>query len=92
MSVKLYMTSVSPNRKISQNTNRIKQVLGSKKIPFEEIDLYKNPESRNDMVEKSGNPEILPPQLFNGDTYCGNFEQFDDALEDGVLLEFLRLK
>ncbi|OWF41066.1 SH3 domain-binding glutamic acid-rich-like protein 3 [Mizuhopecten yessoensis] len=77
---------------ISQNTNRIKQVLESKKIPFEEIDLYIKPESRIDMMEKSGNPEILPPQLFNGDTYCGCFEQFDDALEDGVLLEFLRLK
>lgn len=42
-----------------------------KGIKYEEIDLCKDQEKRDEMREKAGIPNLLPPQLFNGDTYCG---------------------
>ena len=51
--------------------NRIKLVLEGKSIKYEEIDLCKDQEKRDEMREKAGIPNLLPPQLFNGDTYCG---------------------
>lgn len=51
--------------------NRIKLILDGKKIPYEEIDLSKNQEVREEMRALAGIPDLLPPQIFNGDTYCG---------------------
>jgi glutaredoxin len=51
--------------------NRIKLILDGKKIPYEEIDLSKNQEVREEMRARAGIPDLLPPQIFNGDTYCG---------------------
>lgn len=33
----------------------------------------------------------LPPQVFNGDEYCGDFEQFELANEIDTLEDFLKL-
>lgn len=51
--------------------NRIKLILDGKKIPYEEIDLSKNQEVREEMRALAGIPDLLPPQIFNGNTYCG---------------------
>merc|ERR1719203_167487 len=32
---------------------------------------------------------VLPPQIFNGDKYCGDYDDFDIANEDDHLEEFL---
>ena len=29
------------------------------------------------MRELAGNPTLLPPQVFNDDIYCGDFEAFE---------------
>ncbi|XP_048767542.1 SH3 domain-binding glutamic acid-rich-like protein 3 [Ostrea edulis] len=92
MTIKFYMTTVATNREIYIKQNRIKLILDGKKIPYEEIDLSKNQEVREEMRARAGIPDLLPPQIFNGDTYCGDFQAFDDANEDGRLLEFLQLK
>jgi glutaredoxin len=34
---------------------------------------------------------VAAPQIFNGETLCGNYEEFDFALEDDQLKEFLKL-
>ena len=39
--------------------------------------------------KKDGQRFALPPQIFNGDDYRGNFEDFDIANEDDMLEEFL---
>ncbi|XP_052081902.1 SH3 domain-binding glutamic acid-rich-like protein 3 [Mytilus californianus] len=92
MSVIIYMTSTTTNRDIYHKQSRIKLVLDGKGIKYEEVDLCKDKEKRDYMREKAGIPDLLPPQIFNGDTYCGDFQSFDDALEAGTLHEFLLLK
>merc|ERR1719513_518904 len=39
--------------------------------------------------KKDGERNVLPPQIFNGEKYCGDYDDFDLANEDDVLEEFL---
>lgn len=67
------------------------------KIEYEEKDIAANEENRKWMRENvpehcrptSGNP--LPPQIFNDDKYCGNYEAFFEAREDNAMYAFLGL-
>merc|ERR1712080_390629 len=40
-------------------------------------------------VKKEGHRNVLPPQVFNGEKYCGDYDAFDVANEDDELEEFL---
>lgn len=42
-----------------------------KGVPVVYKDVASSEEDKAKMRELSGNPKALPPQLFNGDTYCG---------------------
>ncbi|KAL3861210.1 hypothetical protein ACJMK2_007261 [Sinanodonta woodiana] len=92
MTIKLYMTSITTSREIFNRQTRIKQVLDAKGIEYEEIDLSKDQDKRNEMREKAGIPDLLPPALFNENIYCGDFETFEDAVEDGTLKKYLGLE
>ena len=39
--------------------------------------------------KKDGQRHALPPQIFNGEKYCGDYDDFDVANEDDELEEFL---
>merc|ERR1711972_1159629 len=39
--------------------------------------------------KKEGQRHALPPQIFNGEKYCGDYDDFDVANEDDELEEFL---
>eukprot|EP00794_Sanderia_malayensis_P000286 gene286-912_t len=87
-----YISSVSSNMEIKKQQQRIDMVLESKKIPFIAIDIAASDEEKQKMRELAGNPSALPPQLCNGNEYCGDYNAFDDALEGDTLEEFLKLK
>lgn len=57
--------------KLAQRQSRIKLGLDNKKIKYEIVDLCKDSAKRDEMRSLAGIPDLLPPQLFNGDTYCG---------------------
>ncbi|KAF5907678.1 SH3 domain-binding glutamic acid-rich-like protein, partial [Clarias magur] len=71
--------------------------MAANKIDFEECDIAANEENRKWMRENvpvdcrpaTGNP--LPPQIFNGDKYCGNYEDFFYAREENAVYAFLGL-
>ena len=46
-------------------------ILDGKKIAYKKIDVAADEDAKKKMRELSGDPKALPPQLFNGDTYCG---------------------
>lgn len=91
MVVKYYYSSVSSNMEIKTKQQKIELVLDSKKIEYEKIDISAGEAVRQEMRDKVGDPKALPPQLFNGDTYCGDFDAFDLAVEDEKINEFLKL-
>merc|ERR1712110_770015 len=66
-------------------------------IDYRPIDMCANTKARGQMLEKlpedskaEGVP-ILPPQVFNGADYCGDYEQFFDARECDLIYSFFKL-
>jgi len=87
----VFLSSVSSNLETKKNQQKIKMVLDGKKIPYRLIDISSNEEGKQVMRELAGNPKCLPPQIANGDQYCGDFAAFDEAVEMENLNEFLKL-
>jgi len=91
MTVKVFFTSVSGSLEMKKSQERIFLVLSSKKILFEVVDISQNSEDKDLMRKRAGNPTALPPQICNGDVYCGDFAAFENAIEMGELEAFLKL-
>ncbi|XP_023203805.1 SH3 domain-binding glutamic acid-rich-like protein 3 [Xiphophorus maculatus] len=87
----VYMASVSGSLEVKKNQERIFSVLTSKKIAFKQVDITQNTEDKNLMRKKANNPTALPPQIFNGDVYCGDINAFNEAIENEELEKFLKL-
>lgn len=70
---------------------QIIRVLESKSIQYELVDISVGTEVRDEMRSKAGDPTAVPPQLFNEDQYCGNYEMFSEAVETDAVEQFLKL-
>merc|ERR1712128_168824 len=70
-------------------------ILKSLGIPILQVDISApGMDDQRDVMrasakKKEGQRHALPPQIFNGDKYCGDYDDFDVANEDDVLEEFL---
>nr|XP_002123222.1 SH3 domain-binding glutamic acid-rich-like protein 3 [Ciona intestinalis] len=92
MTVTFYYSSVSSSMEIKKNQQKIEMILSSKKIDFKKLDIAMDEDAKKQMREIVGNPKALPPQLCNGDHYCGDYNAFEAAVEEETLAEFLKLK
>uniref|UniRef100_H0UW76 SH3 domain binding glutamate rich protein like 2 n=1 Tax=Cavia porcellus TaxID=10141 RepID=H0UW76_CAVPO len=83
---------------IKKKQQDVVRFLEANKIEFEEVDITMSEEQRQWMYKNispekkpaQGNP--LPPQIFNGDQYCGDYDSFFEAKESNTVLSFLGLK
>lgn len=91
MGVKLYYTTVTASRTIKSQQSDVIRILDSKGIKYQLIDISLGGELREEMRNKAGDPTAVPPQLFNEDQYCGNFERFQEAVEEDTVEQFLKL-
>ncbi|XP_029984628.1 SH3 domain-binding glutamic acid-rich-like protein 3 [Sphaeramia orbicularis] len=91
MSVKVFYTSVSGSVEMKKRQERILSVLSSTGVTFDLIDISQDSANKEKMRRIAGNPTALAPQIANGDTYCGDFEAFENAIENGELQKFLKL-
>ncbi|XP_045073116.1 SH3 domain-binding glutamic acid-rich-like protein [Coregonus clupeaformis] len=97
MVIKVYIATSSGSTSIKKQQQDVMGFLSANKIEFEECDIAANEDNRKWMRENvpeearptAGNP--LPPQIFNQDRYCGNYEAFFDAREDNIVYAFLGL-
>ena len=46
-------------------------VLDSKKVEYSVVDISSSEDSKKKMREIAADPKALPPQIANGDQYCG---------------------
>ena len=46
-------------------------ILDAKKIEYQKFDVAADEAAKQKMRDISGNPKALPPQLCNGNQYCG---------------------
>merc|ERR1719507_2591537 len=98
MGIRVYISANSGNQKLENEQQKIVRVLTMRKKEFEVIDIMKpgNQNHRTYMRDrgkkKEGQRNVLPPQIFNGDDYIGDFEDFGLANEDDMLEEFLGIE
>ncbi|TSP79475.1 SH3 domain-binding glutamic acid-rich-like protein 3 [Bagarius yarrelli] len=91
MTIVVYISSAGGSREIKKQQEAILQYLQSKNIKYFEKDVTESSEIKEEMRKKAGNPKALPPQVFNGDHYCGDYQAFFDAVEDGKADKFFKL-
>uniref|UniRef100_UPI00398F5A32 SH3 domain-binding glutamic acid-rich-like protein 3 n=1 Tax=Pristiophorus japonicus TaxID=55135 RepID=UPI00398F5A32 len=89
--VQVYISSVSASREVRSTQLEVERVLEIKRIKFKQIDISVSEALLEEMRSRIGNPNALPPQIFNGDSYCGDYQQFYDAVENEDIYHFLKL-
>ena len=66
---------------------RVKTLLSSRGLEFEEINLAKNPEGRVELARSTG--MMTFPQVLVGDRLLGGFNELTAAVQSGRLDELL---
>merc|ERR1712080_622548 len=95
--IRVFISGSCGNKEIANNQHRITMILKSLSIEFELVDVgAPGTEKDRDFMreqgrKKEGQRHCLPPQIFNGEKYCGDYDAFDIANEDDELEEFLGL-
>jgi len=88
--------SLERKKMMERTVNVIKGLSSRMDYTVATIDIadLENKEAKEFMLsngQSDSKGRVTAPQIFNGDTLCGNYEEFDEALEDDRLKEFLRL-
>ena len=96
MAIKLFVSSISGSHEVKKQQQHAFFVLSSHHVDLKLIDIadptYK--EEKRTMLEHSkpnDKGQVLPPQIFNEDDYCGDYPQFEKAIEVEELFQFLKL-
>jgi len=97
MVVRIYVSGISGNKEVKKRQQRVLMILDSKNVTYEVIDITEpGKEDDKEFMQNSSNSRDskypLPPQLYNEDDYCGDYEDFDLANEMDELEEFLKLE
>lgn len=96
MVVKFYVSMISGNKEMKKRQMKAQLLMESKGVKFEVIDIA-DPNSEDAKIfmqknaDKKGARHPVPPQFFQEDEYCGDYDGFDEANENDRLEEFLKL-
>ncbi|XP_043962784.1 SH3 domain-binding glutamic acid-rich-like protein 2 isoform X1 [Gambusia affinis] len=97
MVVKVYVASSSGSIAVKKHQQAVVGFLEANRINFQEVDITMLEEQRlwmyrnipKEKKPEKGNP--LPPQIFNEDRYCGDYEDFFQSKENNTVFAFLGL-
>lgn len=98
MVIKIYIASSTGSLAIKKHQQDVVGFLEANRINFKEVDITMLEEERLWMynnIPKDRQPEKgrpVPPQIFNEDQYCGDYEDFFQSKENNSVFEFLALK
>lgn len=98
MVIKIYIASSTGSVAIKKHQQDVVGFLEANRINFKEVDITMIEEERLWMYEnipKNKQPEKgrpAPPQIFNEDQYCGDYEDFFQSKENNSVFAFLGLK
>merc|ERR1712126_376055 len=93
--IMIFISGDSGSKVITNQQHRILMILKSLGISLQQVDISapgmddQRDAMRASAKKKEGQRHALPPQIFNGDKYCGDYDDFDVANEDDELEEFL---
>ncbi|XP_063303273.1 SH3 domain-binding glutamic acid-rich protein isoform X1 [Pelobates fuscus] len=97
MVIKVFVATVAGSTAIKKKQQEVLGFLEANRIDFEQKDIACNDDNRQWMRDnvpgekKPQNGIPLPPQIFNEDQYCGDFESFFDAKEGNEINVFFGL-
>ncbi|XP_047191363.1 SH3 domain-binding glutamic acid-rich protein isoform X14 [Scophthalmus maximus] len=97
MVIRVFLASSSGSTAIKKKQQDVVAFLEALKVEYDPLDIACNEENRMWMREnvpeekKPANGIPLPPQIFNEESYCGDYETFFDAKEDNSVYAFLGL-
>ncbi|XP_008274154.1 SH3 domain-binding glutamic acid-rich protein isoform X5 [Stegastes partitus] len=97
MVIKVFLASSSGSTAIKKKQQDVVGFLEALKVDYTQLDIACNEENRMWMREnvpeekKPANGIPLPPQIFNEEGYCGDYDTFFDAKEDNAVYAFLGL-
>ncbi|XP_062135292.1 SH3 domain-binding glutamic acid-rich protein homolog isoform X4 [Drosophila sulfurigaster albostrigata] len=103
MVLKVYVSGMSGNKEVKKRQQRVLMILDSKCIQYDTVDITEpGKESEKELMQNKStsnggtvsDPEPrhpLPPQIFNDEEYCGDYDAFDMANEIDTLEVFLKL-
>jgi len=98
MVVKVLISGISASKEIKKYQQRAQMLLDSLRIAYEAIDITEPGHEvekelmRNVCKKRNNNTIAHPPQFFNDDRYCGDYEDFSTASDDDTVLSFLGLE
>lgn len=104
MVIKVYISGISGNKEVKKRQQRVLLILDSKNVKYEVIDMAEpGAEEAKDFMQNNstsfgatiGDPtprHPLPPQIFNDEVYCGDYDLFDMANELDEMENFLKLE
>uniref|UniRef100_A0AC11EJY8 SH3 domain binding glutamate rich protein like 3 n=1 Tax=Ovis aries TaxID=9940 RepID=A0AC11EJY8_SHEEP len=90
-SLTLSLSGPSSLHCIKSQQSEVTRILDGKRIQYQLVDISQDNALRDEMRALAGNPKATPPQIVNGDQYCGDYELFVEAVEQNTLQEFLKL-
>ncbi|XP_032876706.1 SH3 domain-binding glutamic acid-rich-like protein 3 [Amblyraja radiata] len=91
MPIFIYYSSITATTSLAKHQEYIFNRLDGKKIEYQLVDLAQDSKLKDEMRSKIGNPDAKIPQIFNGDHYCGGYEDFEQAVECEMIEKFLKL-
>ncbi|XP_053166465.1 SH3 domain-binding glutamic acid-rich protein isoform X2 [Hemicordylus capensis] len=97
MVIKVFVATSSGSTAIKKKQQEVVGFLEANKIDFKELDIACDEDNRKWMREnvpgekKPQNGIPLPPQIFNEEQYCGDFDSFFSAKEENIIYSFLGL-
>ncbi|XP_063161415.1 SH3 domain-binding glutamic acid-rich protein isoform X2 [Candoia aspera] len=95
MVIKVFVATSSGSTAIKKKQQEVVGFLEANKIDFKEMDIACDEDNRKWMREnvpgekKPQNGIPLPPQIFNEEQYCGDFDSFFCAKEENYIYSFL---
>lgn len=97
MVIKVFLATSSGSTAIKKKQQDVVGFLEALKVEYAQLDIACNMENRMWMRQnvpedkKPANGIPLPPQIFNEEGYCGDYDTFFDAKEDNSVYAFLGL-
>ncbi|KAK2847019.1 hypothetical protein Q5P01_010018 [Channa striata] len=97
MVIKVFLASSSGSTAIKKKQQDVVAFLEALKVDYAPLDIACNEENRTWMRQnvpeekKPANGIPLPPQIFNEESYCGDYDTFFNAKEDNSVYAFLGL-
>ncbi|XP_017282743.1 SH3 domain-binding glutamic acid-rich-like protein 2 isoform X2 [Kryptolebias marmoratus] len=97
MVIRVYVASSSGSVAVKKHQQAVVGFLEANRINFQEVDITMMEEQRlwmyrhipRDKQPEKGNP--LPPQIFNEEQYCGDYDDFFQSKENNTVFAFLGL-